>query len=668
MSNSTNSLFLSPNPSPTIEFPTISPPPSQTGINQLTPPPPAVNQFTPPPPSDVNQLPLPSPSVNQLPLPSPSANQLTPPPPNAIQLTPPPPNAIQLTPPPPGAIQLASPPPGTNQLTPPPFVAGQLDPELIENKNTPNPQITKSPPPIPPPLNTVPVPVLPPPPANPVSVPVQITPPDLVQQPPPSISSPSITPFQPLPVPSPPPPVDPLIALPPPAVPVPVQVQTPPSPPFPNPIFSPLTNPTDTSSVPAVHVESPPTRDSSTMVPQTGTSDSSPATIGIALVAGFMLFCLMYLFVVCVKRLRRNWATKFPGQYKTMEKNAGPVSSTNSNLDSNGGFSYQHLYDMTGGFSDTNLIGEGGFAHVYKGWLPNGTEVAVKKIKQEKAAEQELRSEMEIIGRIHHRHLVKFLGYCFTGPYQLLVYEFVPNQTLSYHLHEEGLPVLDWQKRMKIAIGSARGLKYLHEDCEPKIVHRDIKSANILLDNSFEPKIADFGLAKLTYDSNTHVSTRVMGTYGYLAPEYAITGKLTYKSDVFSFGVVLLELITGRKAINPSDPEENLVGWAWPLLVEAINNGKFENLVDPKLKGNYIEKEMSEMANVAASCVRHSAANRLSMPQVLKALESGCNPSDLCNGVWFGDSTAFDSRQYSLEIENFQKREFWDAGVSIRNS
>ncbi|XP_078151729.1 proline-rich receptor-like protein kinase PERK15 isoform X2 [Carex rostrata] len=632
MSSSANSLFLSPNPSPTIEFPTISPPPPQTGINQLTPPPPAVNQFTPPPPSAVNQLPLPSPSVSQLPLPSPSANQLTPPPPNAIQLTPPPPNAIQLTPPPPGAIQLAPPPPSTNQLTPPPFNAGQLSPEFIENKKTPNPQITNSPPPIPPPLNTVPVPVLPPPPANPVSVPVQITPPDLVQQPPPSISSPSITSFQPLPVPSPPAPVDPLIALPPPAVPVPVQVQTPPSPPFPNPILSPLTNPTDTSSVPAVHVESPPTRDSSTM------------------------------------RLRRNWATKFPGQYKTMPENAGPVSSTNSNLDSNGGFSYQHLYDMTGGFSDANLIGEGGFAHVYKGRLPNGTEVAVKKIKQEKSAGQEMRSEMEIICRIHHRHLVKFLGYCFTELYQLLIYEFVPNQTLSYHLHEEGLPVLDWQKRMKIAIGSARGLKYLHEDCEPKIVHRDIKSANILLDNSFEPKIADFGLAKLTYDSNTHVSTRVMGTYGYLAPEYAITGKLTYKSDVFSFGVVLLELITGRKAINPSDPEETLVGWAWPLLVEAINNRNFENLVDPKLMGNYVEKEMLEMVNVAASCVRHSAANRLSMPQVLKALESGCNPSDLCNGVWFGDSTAFDSRQYSMEIENFQKREFWDAGVNIVNS
>ncbi|KAJ3684991.1 hypothetical protein LUZ61_014155 [Rhynchospora tenuis] len=419
-------------------------------------------------------------------------------------------------------------------------------------------------------------------------------------------------PLQPLPPPS--PLSDPSHAFLRPAVSVPAQVQIPPSPPFslpppgfPNPSLSPPTTSLHTSQK----------KDSSIGAPKADTSHSSQAAIVISFVAAFVLVCLIFLSVVSVKRLRRNRAPKLLGLYKTKGNKAGTeelISSSYSNTVSNGGIPYQQLYDMTAGFSGANLIGEGGFSRVYKGVFPDRTEVAVKQIKQEKAAELELRSEIEIISRIHHRHLVKLLGYCLTEPYQLLVYEFIPNRTLLYHLHEEGLPVLDWQKRMKIAIGCARGMKYLHEDCEPKIVHRDIKSANILLDYYFEPKLADFGIAKVRYDGNTHVSTRVMGTHGYLAPEYATTGKLTYKSDVFSFGVVLLELITGRKAINPLDPEESLVGWAWPLLVEAINSGNFENLVDPKLKGNYVANEVHQMINLAAACVRHSSANRPSTP------------------------------------------------------
>ncbi|KAI5441024.1 Proline-rich receptor-like protein kinase perk1, partial [Lathyrus oleraceus] len=154
------------------------------------------------------------------------------------------------------------------------------------------------------------------------------------------------------------------------------------------------------------------------------------------------------------------------------------------------------------------------------------------------------------ISRVHHKHLVSLVGYCSTGFQRLLVYEFVPNNTLEFHLHGNGRPTMDWPTRLRIALGSAKGLAYLHEDCHPKIIHRDIKAANILLDFKFEAKVADFGLAKIASDLNTHVSTRVMGTFGYLAPEYAASGKLTDKSDVFSYGVMLLELLTGRRPVD----------------------------------------------------------------------------------------------------------------------
>ncbi|GMJ01142.1 hypothetical protein HRI_003783400 [Hibiscus trionum] len=166
---------------------------------------------------------------------------------------------------------------------------------------------------------------------------------------------------------------------------------------------------------------------------------------------------------------------------------------------------------------------------------------------------------------------------------RMLVYEFVPNKTLEFHLHGKGQPTLDWPTRTRIALGSAKGLAYLHEDCNPKIIHRDIKAANILLDFMFETKVADFGLAKFFSDVNTHVSTRVMGTFRYLAPEYASSGKLTEKSDVFSFGVMLLELISGHKPVGSSYAEDSLVEWARPLLSRAQEDGNFDSLVDPKL-------------------------------------------------------------------------------------
>ncbi|XP_039122912.1 proline-rich receptor-like protein kinase PERK13 [Dioscorea cayenensis subsp. rotundata] len=320
-------------------------------------------------------------------------------------------------------------------------------------------------------------------------------------------------------------------------------------------------------------------------------------------------------------------------------------------------FTYEELMDITNGFSYDTLIGEGGFGSVYKGMLPDGKAVAIKQLKAGGGqGEKEFRAEVDVISRVHHRHLVSLVGYCLAEHRRMLVFEFLPNKTLEHHLHGKGLPVLEWPKRLRIAIGSARGLSYLHEDCHPRIIHRDIKSANILLDESFEAQVADFGLARFANDdSHTHVSTRVMGTFGYLAPEYATSGKLTDKSDVFSFGVVLLELITGRR---PVFGDESLVEWARPLLVNALETGEYEDLVDPRLENNFAKNEMSRMIEVAAACVRHSAPKRPRMVQVLRTLDSEGDMPDLSNGVKFGQSMIYNSTQYSTDINNFRKMAF----------
>lgn len=320
-------------------------------------------------------------------------------------------------------------------------------------------------------------------------------------------------------------------------------------------------------------------------------------------------------------------------------------------------FSYEELMEMTNGFARENVIGEGGFGCVYKGWMPDGRPVAVKQLKAGSGqGEREFRAEVEIISRVHHRHLVSLVGYCIAENQRLLIYEFVANKTLEHHLHSKQLPVLEWAQRVKIAVGAAKGLAYLHEDCHPKIIHRDIKSANILLEDDFEAQVADFGLARLNDTTQTHVSTRVMGTFGYLAPEYASSGKLTDRSDVYSFGVVLLELITGRKPVDPTQPlgDESLVEWARPLVIQALETGDFGEVIDPRLKKRYVESEMSRMIEAAAACVRHSAAKRPRMALVARALDFS-GESDLSNGVKFGQSTAYDSGQYSEEIMKFRR-------------
>ncbi|EFJ07414.1 hypothetical protein SELMODRAFT_133579 [Selaginella moellendorffii] len=326
-------------------------------------------------------------------------------------------------------------------------------------------------------------------------------------------------------------------------------------------------------------------------------------------------------------------------------------------------FTYEELEAATAGFSRANLLGEGGFGCVYKGFLHGGQVVAVKQLRVgSRQGEREFRAEVEIISRVHHRHLVSLVGYCIADAQRLLVYDFVPNGTLEHHLHGEGRTVMDWPTRLKIAAGFARGLAYLHEDCKISISppsSNHIKSSNILLDNNFDAQVSDFGLAKLASDTYTHVTTRVMGTVGYLAPEYASTGKLTEKSDVYSFGVVLLELITGKRPVDTTQPvgKDSLVEWARPYLMQAIEKGHLDGIVDERL-ANYNEDEMLRMVEAAAACVRHSASERPRMAEVVPALKSDI--SDLNQGVKPGHGSNFtsadyNSNQYASDMKRFRK-------------
>ncbi|XP_077250412.1 protein kinase superfamily protein [Tasmannia lanceolata] len=287
-------------------------------------------------------------------------------------------------------------------------------------------------------------------------------------------------------------------------------------------------------------------------------------------------------------------------------------------------FTFRELAAATKNFRPECLLGEGGFGHVYKGHLEStGQVVAVKQLDRNGLqGNREFLVEVLMLSLLHHPNLVNLIGYCADGDQRLLVYEFMPLGSLEDHLHD--LPPdkepLDWNTRMKIAAGAAKGLEYLHDKANPPVIYRDFKSSNILLDEGFQPKLSDFGLAKLgPVGDKSHVSTRVMGTYGYCAPEYAMTGQLTVKSDVYSFGVVFLELITGRKAIDSSKAhgEQNLVSWARPMINERR---KFPKLADPRLQGRYPMRGLYQALAVALMCIQEEAATRPLIRDVVTAL------------------------------------------------
>lgn len=284
-------------------------------------------------------------------------------------------------------------------------------------------------------------------------------------------------------------------------------------------------------------------------------------------------------------------------------------------------FTYKELQIATNGFSEENKLGEGGFGSVYWGKTADGLEIAVKKLKSMTSkAEMEFAVEVEVLGRVRHKNLLGLRGYCASSDQRLIVYDFMPNLSLLSHIHGQfaNEVQLDWKKRMNVAIGSAKGILYLHHEVTPHIIHRDIKASNVLLDSNFEPLVADFGFAKLIPEGVSHMTTRVKGTLGYLAPEYAMWGKVSESCDVFSFGILLLELLTGRKPIEklPGGIKRTITEWAEPL----ITKGEFGELVDWRLKGKFDENELKRAMNVAALCVQSEGEKRPNMKEVVAML------------------------------------------------
>jgi serine/threonine protein kinase len=291
-------------------------------------------------------------------------------------------------------------------------------------------------------------------------------------------------------------------------------------------------------------------------------------------------------------------------------------------------FSLAELKVITQSFSSGNILGEGGFGPVYKGFVDDklrpylrAQPVAVKLLDLEGLqGHREWLTEVIFLGQLRHPHLVKLIGYCCEDEHRLLVYEYMPRGSLENQLFRRFSVSLPWSTRMKIALGAAKGLAFLHE-AERPVIYRDFKASNILLDSDFTAKLSDFGLAKDgPGEDETHVSTRVMGTQGYAAPEYVMTGHLTAASDVYSFGVVLLELLTGRRSVDKTRPhrEQNLVEWAKPMLKESR---KLSRIMDPRLEGQYSEEGALKAASLAQQCLSHRPKLRPTVTTIVKTLE-----------------------------------------------
>ncbi|CDP20710.1 unnamed protein product [Coffea canephora] len=290
--------------------------------------------------------------------------------------------------------------------------------------------------------------------------------------------------------------------------------------------------------------------------------------------------------------------------------------------------SLEELKEKTDNFGTKALIGEGSYGRVYYADLESGKAVAVKKldVSSEPESNVEFLTQVSMVSRLKHENLVELLGYCVEGNLRVLAYEFATMGSLHDILHgRKGVqnaqpgPTLDWITRVRIAVDAARGLEYLHEKVQPAIIHRDIRSSNVLVFEDYKAKIADFNLSNQAPDMAARLhSTRVLGTFGYHAPEYAMTGQLTQKSDVYSFGVVLLELLTGRKPVDHNMPrgQQSLVTWATPRLSED----KVKQCIDPKLK-DFPPKGVAKLAAVAALCVQYEAEFRPNMSIVVKALQ-----------------------------------------------
>ncbi|CAN6978324.1 hypothetical protein Bca4012_002288 [Brassica carinata] len=361
--------------------------------------------------------------------------------------------------------------------------------------------------------------------------------------------------------------------------------------------------------------------DASDAVLPKGKKSSKPSIGLIAGVSAALCVALVFgvvLLSFCIRRRRRR-RRKIDEEIKQQNETGESLIFSSSKI----GYRYPLalIKEATDDFNESLVIGVGGFGKVYKGVLRDKTEIAVKRAApKSRQGLAEFKTEIEMLSQFRHRHLVSLIGYCDENSEMIIVYEYMEKGTLKDHLYDSENQRLSWRQRLEICVGAARGLHYLHTGSTRAVIHRDVKSANILLDESFMAKVADFGLSKTGPDlDQTHVSTAVKGSFGYLDPEYLTRQQLTEKSDVYSFGVVMLEVLCGRPVIDPSLPRErvNLIEWAMKL----VKKGKMEEIVDPFLDGNVKLEEVKKYCELTEKCLAQDGVERPTMGDLLWNLE-----------------------------------------------
>ncbi|KAL0865647.1 hypothetical protein Bca101_044765 [Brassica carinata] len=367
----------------------------------------------------------------------------------------------------------------------------------------------------------------------------------------------------------------------------------------------------DPTPQPQIDSAPPPPPPISIPSPRSGEGGNSTVIV-IAVVVPISVIFLLLVALFCFRAKRKTTA------YETEPLADGDDITTAGSLQ----FDFKAIEAATDKFSESNKLGQGGFGQVYKGTFPSGVQVAVKRLSNTSGqGKREFENEVVVVAKLQHRNLVRLLGFCLEGEEKILVYEFVPNKSLDYFLFDSTMQSqLDWAKRYKIVGGIARGILYLHQDSRLTIIHRDLKAGNILLDADMNPKVADFGMARIFGIDQTQADTRrVVGTYGYMSPEYAMYGHFSMKSDVYSFGVIVLEIISGKKnsSLYQMDGSAgNLVTYTWRLW----SNGSPLELVDPSFQDDYQTNEITRCIHIALLCVQEEAEDRPTMSAVVQML------------------------------------------------
>jgi len=349
-----------------------------------------------------------------------------------------------------------------------------------------------------------------------------------------------------------------------------------------------------------------------------GKKNSVGKLLGIILAVVFVVVVAsIILYVWNMRKKRRYQKTKLNPQQRIEDFDS--IKSTLLSLSS--------LQAATDNFSESNKLGEGGFGAVYKGDL-SGQEVAVKRLsKGSDQGLEELRNELVLVAKLHHKNLVRLEGFCLEEGEKLLVYEYMPNKSLDTILFEPDQKIrLDWRKRFNIIEGVARGLQYLHEDSQKKIVHRDMKASNVLLDTNMNPKIGDFGLARLFgQDQTRDVTNRIVGTFGYMSPEYVMRGQYSTKSDVFSFGVLAIEIVTGQRNSEHFfyEQSEDIISTVW----RHWSEGTIAEVIDDSLRRNYSETEVVKCINIGLLCLQQNPVDRPTMSDIVVMLDGDATSS-----------------------------------------